>query len=449
MFAFKSKIKDSSTEPFLPSSSSSSRSPFAFAPLIFHSAHRSTLRMREKYILFLSIATFIVFCIGGFFFLPELKAGTQFAYKQIKDIGPDLTGIIPPSEANVADANVDSKQDHRYVLPPPRFKPHPNFVAKLQQDQTLMNQSSAVLPKPFSDSGNSGEADTSQTSNQQWIPFSSSSLTVHSQDNRALKVKEMTKHAWSNYVKYAWGENELKPISKTGHEPGIFGRTRLGATIVDAMDTLYIMGLHDEFEQGRQWIKDNLSLDDVSVEISAFEFNIRFIGGLLSCYALTKDKMFLHKAESFVQKILPAFDTNTGIPYALINPSTGSSKNYMWASSGSSILSEIGSFHLEFIYLTAATGNPVYAEKAHRIRDYLDSRSKVDGLYPNYINPKTGAWGQRKFSHFSPSHVSFHLFHRFICHFLSSPSVTLFTVVHSERPLLFCPNGHYRSPFIL
>ena len=74
---------------------------------------------------------------------------------------------------------------------------------------------------------------------------------------------QMMKHAWNNYVKYAWGENELKPISKQGHSAGIFGDSKQGATIVDGMDTLYIMGLHDEFAKGREWIANNLEMKDL------------------------------------------------------------------------------------------------------------------------------------------------------------------------------------------
>ena len=73
----------------------------------------------------------------------------------------------------------------------------------------------------------------------------------------------MTKDAWESYVKYAWGENELKPISQRGHSSSIFGPSRLGATIVDAVDTLYIMGLNEEYKQGRDWIANNLDFDNV------------------------------------------------------------------------------------------------------------------------------------------------------------------------------------------
>jgi mannosyl-oligosaccharide alpha-1,2-mannosidase len=76
----------------------------------------------------------------------------------------------------------------------------------------------------------------------------------------------MTLFAWSNYEKYAWGENELRPLSKIGHSAGIFGTksTKLGATIVDGLDTMYLMGYIEEYKRGREWIIQNLNLDLVT-----------------------------------------------------------------------------------------------------------------------------------------------------------------------------------------
>ena len=72
------------------------------------------------------------------------------------------------------------------------------------------------------------------------------------------------------------------------------------------------------------------------------------------------------------------------------------SKNYGWASSGCSILSEIGTMHLEFTYLSDITGNPVFKSKVENVRKVLKNLEKPKGLYPNYIHPKTGKWGQRE-----------------------------------------------------
>ncbi|CAG9803710.1 unnamed protein product [Chironomus riparius] len=217
-------------------------------------------------------------------------------------------------------------------------------------------------------------------------------------ESRRQKVKEMMQHAWSNYKLYAWGKNELKPISKRAHTGSIFGSYELGATIVDSMDTLYIMGMKDEFDEGREWIAKEFTLDNVSADISVFETNIRFVGGLLAAYALTGDPIFKEKAQYVADKLLPAFQTPTGIPYALINFRSGSSKNYGWASGGSSILSEFGTLHLEFAYLSDITGNSVYRERVMNIRSILKDLEKPKGLYPNYLNPKTGKWGQQHMS---------------------------------------------------
>ncbi|TGZ45825.1 hypothetical protein DBV15_02677 [Temnothorax longispinosus] len=96
-------------------------------------------------------------------------------------------------------------------------------------------------------------------------------------NQRREKVKEMMKHGWDNYVRYAWGKNELRPISKRGHSASIFGASNMGATIVDGLDTLYIMGLHDEFKQGRDWIAENLDFDIVICLYSGIlVFNLLF-----------------------------------------------------------------------------------------------------------------------------------------------------------------------------
>ena len=74
----------------------------------------------------------------------------------------------------------------------------------------------------------------------------------------------MMLHAWDNYKKHAWGSNELRPISKRGHSASIFGTLHLGATIVDAADTLYIMELMPQYKEARDWIAANLNFEGVS-----------------------------------------------------------------------------------------------------------------------------------------------------------------------------------------
>ncbi|KAL6090643.1 hypothetical protein STEG23_028364, partial [Scotinomys teguina] len=131
------------------------------------------------------------------------------------------------------------------------------------------------------------------------------------------KVSQMMNHAWNNYKRYAWGLNELKPISKEGHSSSLFGNIK-GATIVDALDTLFIMGMKTEFQEAKSWIKKYLDFN-VNAEVSVFEVNIRFVGGLLSAYYLSGEEIFRKKAVELGVKLLPAFHTPSGIPWALLN----------------------------------------------------------------------------------------------------------------------------------
>lgn len=80
----------------------------------------------------------------------------------------------------------------------------------------------------------------------------------------------MMEKAWNGYVQHSWGQNELKPISKMGHSASIFGSQSMGATIVDALDTLYIMGFEEEFKKARDWIATSLSFEKVCCQLSFF-----------------------------------------------------------------------------------------------------------------------------------------------------------------------------------
>lgn len=85
-------------------------------------------------------------------------------------------------------------------------------------------------------------------------------------------------HAWNNYKLYAWGKNELRPLSKRAHTGSIFGAYDLGATIIDGLDTLYLMGMKKEYEEGRDWVLRRFTLDNVvSKKISAILNSLSFM----------------------------------------------------------------------------------------------------------------------------------------------------------------------------
>lgn len=93
-----------------------------------------------------------------------------------------------------------------------------------------------------------------------------------------------------------------------------FIRNGWGATIVDSLDTLYIMGLRKEFDEAKEFVRNiNWTLTEEPVQL--FETVIRYVGGLLSAYDLSNDLVFIEKAVELTELLIPAFDSPTGVPY--------------------------------------------------------------------------------------------------------------------------------------
>lgn len=126
-------------------------------------------------------------------------------------------------------------------------------------------------------------------------------------------------HAWGGYVKYAFGFDDVEPIAKRGHN--WLGKSGLAATIVDSLDTLYLMGMKKEFDYGRAFVLNSLHFDH-PIWVSVFETNIRVVGGLLSAFELSGDVGFLGKAQECADRLLYAFNTETGIPDGMVHLQT-------------------------------------------------------------------------------------------------------------------------------
>lgn len=217
-------------------------------------------------------------------------------------------------------------------------------------------------------------------------------LTVQAQQpNRlAAEVKAEFLHAWNGYKKYAWGHDDLKPLSKTYHD---WYPQPLLMTAVDSLDTMILMGLDEEAAATGKYILENLSFDK-DIEVQNFEITIRLLGGLLTSYQLTNDKRFLDLAEDLGNRLLPVFNSPTGLPYRYVNLRTGK------VSRPISNPAETGTLIVEFGTLSKLTGKPVFYEKAKRaLAETYNRRSKI-GLVGEWINVETGSWTK------TDSHIS-------------------------------------------
>uniref|UniRef100_A0A8C8CR70 alpha-1,2-Mannosidase n=1 Tax=Oncorhynchus tshawytscha TaxID=74940 RepID=A0A8C8CR70_ONCTS len=350
--------------------------------------HRATLRLSEKFILLLILSAFITLCFGAFFFLPDNSKHNGVRANSVSNVTRTETwsGCSPCSAWVILRDKI--RVDHERALQEAKEKlrkSRDELRAEIQTEKSKVVEDlkkKKEVPKPLPpvpmpkvvgvNDGDPVEPDVKE---------------------KRDKIREMMKHAWDSYRQYGWGHNELKPLAKKGHSTNIFGNSQMGATIVDALDSLYMMGLHDEFKDGQEWIEQNLDFS-VNAEVSVFEVNIRFTGGLLAAYYLSGQEVFKVKAVQLAEKLLPAFNTPTGIPWAMVNLKSGVGRNWGWASAGSSILAEFGTLHMEFVHLTYLTGNPAYYQKVMHIRKLLAKMDRPNGLYPNYLNPRTGRWGQ-------------------------------------------------------
>ncbi len=198
----------------------------------------------------------------------------------------------------------------------------------------------------------------------------------------AEQVKAEFLHAWNGYKQYAWGHDELMPLSKVPRD--WYGES-LYMTPLDALDTMTLMGLKEEADSTREYIATHLSFDK-DIYVKNFEITIRLLGALLSNYQLSGDKRLLDLAEDLGTRLLPAFNSPTGMPYVFVNLKTGAVRD------AESNPAEIGTLLVEFGTLSKLTKKPIFYDKAKKaLVEVFNRRSKV-GLVGEVINVETGKW---------------------------------------------------------
>lgn len=208
---------------------------------------------------------------------------------------------------------------------------------------------------------------------------------------------------WGDTLMSLWlGYDEYKPIAKEGKQmvPG-----GLGWIIVDALDTLMIMNLTSRVQHARNWIHNSLQYNQ-DHDVNTFETTIRMLGGLLSAHYLSTaypglapipddnagspgEDLYIEKATDLADRLLGAFESKSGVPYASINlnTSTGIPSH---ADNGASSTAEATTVQLEFKYLAKLTGEAEYWRVVEKVMQVVDDQKMEDGLLPIYIYPDSG-----------------------------------------------------------
>uniref|UniRef100_A0A1I8IBQ7 alpha-1,2-Mannosidase n=2 Tax=Macrostomum lignano TaxID=282301 RepID=A0A1I8IBQ7_9PLAT len=223
-------------------------------------------------------------------------------------------------------------------------------------------------------------------------------LSETSPSRRQLAVLEAMRHSWKAYELYAWGKDEVHPLSKSS---AVW--MGAGLTLIDSLDTLMIMGMSQQVAKAREWVATQLNFDVDKPHTNVFETTIRLLGGLLSAHHLSNDSIYLDRALQLGERLLPAFSSPSGLPYSDINLHTGQASNPVWTVESSTdarclttkpahptCRTQVSSVQLELRELSRLTGRPEFADAADRISRVLHSADKKDGLVPIYVNSVTG-----------------------------------------------------------
>ena len=214
------------------------------------------------------------------------------------------------------------------------------------------------------------------------------------------EVREMFYHGYNNYIENAFPMDELLPLSCRGVDK--FGGW--GLTAVDALDALAILGNCSEFERVARWAVANIDFDR-NITVSLFETNIRILGGLLSSHMMAVDPDIpcfkdptqpyggglLALAHDLGLRLLPAFDTPTGIPYGSINLKYGVDEG----ESKVTATAAAGTLTMEFWTLTQLTGDQRFNQVAKEATRALWKRRSALNLVGAHINIETGEWTQK------------------------------------------------------
>ncbi|MDY0102325.1 MAG: glycoside hydrolase family 47 protein [Lentimicrobium sp.] len=207
-------------------------------------------------------------------------------------------------------------------------------------------------------------------------------LPANSDTALARDVVNETLRSWNAYKTYAWGHDALAPLSKSFSD---WYSKPLYISPIDAYSTLVIMGLDDEAKEIENYVEDSLDFN-INIDAKIFEVNIRILGGLLAMYEHSRNPAVLNKARDFADRMLPAFNTGTGIPKYWVNLSTGVAR-------GDTVnVAEAATYTMEMGILSYYTNNPKYYQAGKKATLAIFSRRSELGLIGDVIDVETGKW---------------------------------------------------------
>ncbi|KAL2154262.1 hypothetical protein VTH82DRAFT_2938 [Thermothelomyces myriococcoides] len=246
--------------------------------------------------------------------------------------------------------------------------------------------------------------------------FSADELSSsHNETQRARRdaVRKAAKRSWRAYSKHAWGRDEVAPQSLIGRDTF----AGWGATLVDSLDALWIMGMEKEFQDAVEHVATIDWNNATTGHCSLFETNIRYLGGLLSAYDLSGEQILLDKAIELGNMLYAGFDTPNHMPANHF--SFDLAKEGRLTASNREASAAVGSLSLEFTRLSQLTGDPKYYRAIDGIKRHLErtqDSTSLPGMWPifvdlenNFLTPETsyslGSYADSAYEYLSKMYV--------------------------------------------
>ncbi|KAL7930450.1 glycoside hydrolase family 47 protein [Trichoderma chlorosporum] len=211
-----------------------------------------------------------------------------------------------------------------------------------------------------------------------------SSAAAKQRVERLREVKRVFLRAWQGYKKFAWKQDALLPISGGGTEQF----SGWAATLVDSLDTLWIMGLREEFDEAVAAVAEIDFGSSTSYRVNIFETNIRYLGGLLAAYDLSGREVLLKKAVELGDLIYAGFNTKNGMPVDFLNFYEAKSGEGLLVE-GSVVSASPGTLSLELAHLSQVTGDPKYYSAVSQVMDVFyegQNQTSIPGAWPMSIS---------------------------------------------------------------
>ena len=340
----------------------------------------------------LTLASIIALAVWYFFYLPGFsQSSTEIINEAVTPTKPvvpvsstDADNLSSPPASLSASGPDPSAQPGQNDLGPPKVAP----PAKFSNEQKVFGQYTFHEKNPVK------EYLRFSTGPSVKIPKVQHEFGTETPENKAKRlerlaaVKSSFEHSWQGYKKHAWMKDELSPLD--GGAVQSFGGW--AATLVDTLDTLWILGMKDDFEEAVDAVA-GIDFNNTSEEIlNIFETTIRYLGGFLGAYDLTNGTypVLLQKAKEVGDLLYCAFDTPNRMPATRWKWKEALSGEAQVAGE-STLIAEIGSLTLEFTRLSQLTDDLKYYDAIQRIMNEFDTKqslTKLPGLWPVVMNAK-------------------------------------------------------------